>query len=110
MFHANVADCLTKQLPLRQLFFFCGKSAGSDGLHEASTFQVDKRVRESATIVEDTLLLGKLSMGGMVALEAKYHTKCLLALYNRARKFKAEASQNEPQISAIAFAELVILY
>ena len=90
------------------MFFFCGKSAGSDGLHEASTFQVDKRVRESATIVEDTLLLGKLSMGDMVALEAKYHTKCLLALYNRARKFKAETSQNEPQSSAIAFAELAM--
>ena len=68
------------------------------GNQEASTFEVDKRVRESATIVEYTLLLGKLSMGDMVALEAKYHTRCLLALYNRAGKLKAEASQNEPQM------------
>ena len=58
---------------------------------------------ESATLVEDNLLLGKLSIGDMIALEAKYHTKCLLALYNRARKFKADASQDELQISGIAF-------
>ncbi len=44
----------------------------------------------------------------MIALEAKYHTKCLLGLYNHARKIKTNASQNEPQVSGIAFAELVI--
>ena len=92
--------------PIEAICSFCGKSAASDGLHEISTFQVDKRVPESAALVEDTLLLGKLSMGDMIAFETKYHTKCLLALYNRARKFKADASQGEPQISGIAFAEL----
>ncbi len=59
---------------------------------------------ESATLVEDTVLLGKLSVGDMIALEAKYHTKCLLGLYNRARKIKTDASQDEPQVSGIAFA------
>ncbi len=28
--------------------FFCGQPGGSDGLNEASTFQIDRRVRESA--------------------------------------------------------------
>ena len=51
--------------------------------------------------------LGKLSVGDMIALEAKYH-KCLLGLYNCARKIKADASQDEPQVSGIAFAELVM--
>ena len=30
-----------------------------------------------------------LSLDDMVAMEAKYHTKCLLALFNRARKVQA---------------------
>ncbi len=91
--------------------FFCGQSAGSAGLHEASTFQIDRRVRESAALVEDTLLLARLSMGDMVALEAKYHAKCLLALYNRARKVKTDAQQGtdrEREISGIVVAELVM--
>ena len=94
--------------PIEATCFFCENPAGSDGLHEVSTFQVDKRVRECATLVEDTILLGKLSMGDMIALEAKYHSKCLLVLYNHARKFKADASTDEPQISGIAFAELAM--
>ncbi len=43
-----------------------------------------------AGLLEDTELLAKLSAGDMVALEAKYHTKCLVGLYNRARKAKAK--------------------
>ena len=93
------------------LFFFCGQSAGSDGLHEASTFQIDRRVRESAALLGDTLLLARLSMGDMVALEAKYHAKCLLALYNCARKVETDAQQRtdrEREISGIVVAELVM--
>ena len=91
--------------------FFCGQSAGTDGLHEASTFQIDRRVRESAALLGDTLLLARLSMGDMVALEAKYHAKCLLALYNRARKVKTDAQQGtdrERELSGIVVAELVM--
>ena len=47
----------------------------------------------------------------MVALEAKYHTKCLVGLYNRARKTKAEGHKGTDEkelISGIAFAELVM--
>ena len=42
-----------------------------------------------AVLLEDTELLAKLSTADTVALEAKYHTKCLVDLYNRARKAKA---------------------
>ena len=57
------------------------------------------------------MLLAKLSLGDMVALEAKYHTKCLLALYNRARKVQVEqqgAYSEDDEISGIVFAELVM--
>ena len=43
-------------------------------MHEAATFQIDKRVRACAVQLEDTELLAKLSTGDMVALEAKYHS------------------------------------
>ena len=91
--------------------FFCGQAAGMDGLHEVTTFQMDQRVHKSAELTGDSLLLAKLSLGDMVALEAKYHTKCLLALYNRARKVQVEqqgAYSEDDEISGIVFAELVM--
>ena len=68
------------------LCFFCGHPGGSAELHEASTLELDRRVRKSAAIIEDTRLLGKLSNGDMIALECKYHAKCLAALYNKERE------------------------
>ena len=67
---------------------------------------------KSAELTGDSLLLAKLSLGDdMVALEAKYHTKCLLALYNCARKVQVEqqgAYSEDDEISGIVFAELVM--
>ncbi len=96
----------------KSLCFFCEQPPGDDGLHEAATFQIDKRVKECATILEDTNLLAKLSAAeDMVALDAKYHAKCLASLYNRARsaKSKQQSSASECEVaSRIAFAELVM--
>ena len=64
-----------------------------------------------ALLLENTELLTKLSTTDMVALEAKYHTKCLVSLYNRARKTKAEGHTDMDEkeaLSGIAFAELVM--
>ena len=50
-------------------------------------------------------------MGDMVALGAKHYTKCLVGLYNCARKVKAKrlkSTGEEEVISRIAFAELVM--
>ena len=66
--------------------FFCNNVAGPSGLHKASTFEIDRSVRESAIKLKDTDLLAKLAGGDMVAIEAKYHLTCLAALYNRVRK------------------------
>ena len=91
--------------------FFCGQPSGTSGLHEAATFLVDKWVKTSAELLEDTELLSKLSTGDMVALEAKYHTKCLEGLYNRARKVMAKGLKStgeEEVMSRIAFTELVM--
>ena len=69
-------------------------------------------MKTCAQLLEDTELLAKLSVGDMVALEAKYHTKCLVGLYNRARRAKAKSglksTGEEDIMSRIAFAELVM--
>ena len=49
---------------VRQGCFFCEETSGE--LHRASTFNLDRNVRESARILNDTFLLGKLSAGDMV--------------------------------------------
>ena len=78
---------------VKDLCFFCEQPPGDTGLHEAATFQIDKRVRGCVELLEDTGLLAKLSAGDMVALDAKYHSKCLVGLYNRARKAKSKEHQ-----------------
>ena len=98
-----------KKLPRRstdttktsQCCFFCEESSGE--LHRASTFNLDRNVR-------DTSLLGKLSAGDMVALDALYHTQCLSQLYKRAARVKNQTvTQNDEDsiYQGIALAELV---
>ena len=70
------------QVNLTQVCFFCDEK-GSDDLHDASTFTVDMKVRDCAMLLRDADLIRKLSGGDMIAQEAKYHTKCLVALHNR---------------------------
>ena len=100
----------TKYCATKNVCFFCGEASGNSGIHEAATFQIDKRVRACAVQLKDTELLAKLSTGDMVALEAKYHSKCLVGLYNRARMIKSEGGNIDEtnEISAIAFAEVVM--
>ena len=70
-------------------------------------------MRGSASLVNDNRLIGKLALGDMVAIEAKYHAKCLVGLYNQARKLKLSlnsknASSYKPiDIEELAFSELV---
>ena len=93
--------------------FFCESSDIQANLHSASTLGVDRRVRECASLVNDNRLIGKLALGDMVAIEAKYHAKCLVGLYNQARKLKfsmksENASSYKPiDIKELAFSELV---
>ena len=78
---------------------FCEGVSGE--LHRASTFNLDHNVRESAHILNDTALLGKLSAGDMVALDAVYHTQCLSKLYKRAVKMKNQLSTPTDECSEV---------
>ena len=87
--------------------FYCRQPAGTDGVHEVATFQMDSTVRDWATILEDTELLGRLSAGDMVAQNAKYHNKCLLVLHTGVRKADSEGPKykaKEREVSGIVFA------
>ena len=52
--------------------FFCESSDIPANLHSASTLEVDRRVREGASLVNDNKLIRKVASGDMVATEAKY--------------------------------------
>ena len=96
------------------LCLFCEKPASpSDPLHEAMTKMVSERVKRCATKILDERLLAKVSSGDLIASEAKYHAKCLVALYNAAARSKT-SEQNEnneggttEKYYARAFAELL---
>ena len=62
--------------------------------------------------LHDTVLLAKLAAGDMIAIDAKYHPKCLVSLYNRVRKLEMSSAESTIEISAhgIAFAELIDIY
>ncbi len=94
-----------------QICFVCEKPSDSSGagLHNASTYDIDSKVRKCALELEDSVLLAKLAAGDMIALEAKYHSKCLAGLYNKTRAARNESKDNNPDecLHGIAFAELV---
>ena len=96
----------TTALDLR---FLCNEPAGTTNLHEASTHNLDMKVRRCALQLEDRKLIAKLSAGYMIAFEAKYHRNCLTTLYNKARQAtdKQEKEENYSHLHDIAFAELV---
>ena len=77
----------------------------------ASTFELDKKVRESAMKLKRGDLLAKLSSGDMIAIEAKYHARCLVSLYNDVRKPEIKSNSEEEKsmssLHGIAFASLV---
>ncbi len=84
--------------------FFCDKPAGSAQFHNASTYDIDRKVRKYALELEDTSLLAKLAPGDMIALEAKYHGRCLVALYNRARNARTmHVNEDHADLHGIAF-------
>ena len=57
----------------------------------------------------DTALLAKLEPGDMIVLKAKYHQKCLVNLYNRARALESTVSNKscDAYLHGTAFTELV---
>ena len=88
---------------------FCEEPAGHTCLHEASTFDIDSRVRNCAHELQDTELLAKLAPGDMRASEPKYHAKCIVCLYNKVSRVdtRSDSDDADDHLQGIAFAQLV---
>ena len=76
-------------------------------MRRASTFGIDLKVRQCATILQDEQLLAKLSAGDLIAQDALYHLECLVSLYNKAREKNPPTNNADEVNEGIAFAELV---
>ena len=90
---------------------FCDGSeeTPNDKMHEVTTFELDTRVRTCANLLQDSKLLAKLSADDMIAIEAKYHLRCLVKLYNQAKAVESQdnAGKKLSCNHALAFAQLV---
>ena len=90
---------------------FRGKGKEEGEVHKFCTFDADENVRTIATELKDTKLLSTLAGGDLIAIEAKYHLKCLVGLRNRYRSFKRKSRKilpntEEKMIESIVFVEL----
>ena len=54
---------------------FCNEKVGV--LHSFLTIEVDRNLCRIVTDLQDFELLAKISGGDLIAIEAKYHMKCL---------------------------------
>ena len=76
-------------------------------IHSVSTWAVDSRGRSCALIINGETLLAKLSSADMIAMEVKYHTRCLVSLYNKVRSLQATSTNEYCSDEGIAIAEIV---
>ena len=89
--------------------FFCDSTGGD--LHKVLTFQFKRKVKQCATILEGSSLLGKLSAGVMIAKDTMYHSKCLSALYRRSKQKSCvldDKNDFEKQVHCQVLAELTL--
>jgi len=70
---------------------FCEKGVGE--LHNISTLDMDSNIRKMAKDLEDYELLSRISGGDLIAIEAKYHLRCLTNLRNKHRTLVRKKQQ-----------------
>ena len=68
---------------------FCSKGEDNGRLRCFSMLETDKNVRQMALELGNFELLGRMSEGDLIAIDAKYHLKCLISLRNQYRSFCA---------------------
>ena len=91
---------------IKSCCLFCEDASGT--LHAVSTFNLDARVRRCSLLLEDKVLVAKLSAGDLISQEAKHHSKCLLVLYSKAeRPSYRTQTKSSNVIQGIALAQLV---
>ena len=98
----------------RSQCLFCLGGDDGEKLHCFSALETDRSIRQMALELEEFELLGRMSEGDLIAIEAKYHLKCLIYLKNRYSSLYAQKAQNssdgsvdEKMDESMAFVELV---
>jgi hypothetical protein len=91
---------------------FCKEGDDRDKLRCFSVLETDKSIRQMALKLQYFELLGRMSEGDLIAIEAKYHLKCLMGLKNRYRSLMAQKTQDteeedEKMDESVAFVELI---
>ena len=100
-----------RQVSDQNICIFCDEQ-GND-LHQVLTLEVDRDVNEMALQMQDSQLIAKLAAGDMVAIEAKYHSRCMLAYKRKYTAYVKSCSETETSTNddsateARTFAELI---
>ena len=83
----------------KSVCFLCDESSD---LKNASAFRLGNRIYKCAVEVQDSRLFAKLSVGDLIAQEAKYHPKRVVALHNAGANLKntSEATNTYQQTQA----------
>ena len=84
-----------RQLVSKEVCLFYGQSGN---LHEVMTLEVDEKVRQMATDLQDSALLKRLAGGDVIAIEAKYHKKCMKNLSVAGRSRRHQHKNKMPQL------------
>ena len=93
----------------RPVCFFCKESANEGDLRETCTMDIDSRVRSVAHKLSDFNLISKLSTSNMIALGAKYHTRCPAALYSHVRENDKKRSSEKSSQAVVHSDALAVL-
>jgi len=95
---------------ITSICLFCDKiGSAKNPLRNASTGDLDTKVKQCAINLQDQHLLAKLSRGDVVAIDMKYHPQCLVGLYNRNRSLSntSHTDTSHDRAKNTAFAELL---
>ena len=74
--------------------FVCDEEEPKSDLRQVMTMNLDKRLNDWAQTLNDDKRMAKLSGGDAIAQELKYHSTCLVGLYNRVRAHSSKKDFN----------------
>ena len=98
------------EISSNSICILCDRPQGDEKLSKCSTFGIDYKIRQCAHVIGDQDLIGKLSVGDLIAIDACYHLKCLIGLYRKAKAVES-SDDNEAHLTKVikaqAFADLV---
>ena len=90
--------CTRRSLEMRTFSptcFFCEEGESKGRLHNCQTLQLSEKVNSMAIELGESNLIAKMSIGDMVATEAKYHKSCLNKIFNRYRSLQMKSQDSD---------------